>query len=63
MARDELKEGDVRRAVWIAHRVLLGLLDEQGAIKFAGWKTNSITWANAPQPSLVCDFCRVKRSL
>src|SRR5882672_8337349 len=41
MARDELKEGDVRRAVWIAHRVLLGLLDEQGAIKFAGWKTNS----------------------
>src|SRR4029077_11144979 len=22
MARDELKEGDVRRAVWIAHRVL-----------------------------------------
>jgi len=31
----------VRRAVWIAHRVLLGLLDEQGAIKFAGWKTNS----------------------
>jgi hypothetical protein len=41
MARDELKEGDVPRAVWIAHRVLLGLLDEQGAIKFAGWKTNS----------------------
>lgn len=41
MARDELKDGNVRRAVWIAHRVLLGLLDEQGAIKFAGWKTNS----------------------
>ena len=41
VARATLAEGDVRRAVWIAHRVLLGLLDEQGAIKFAGWKTNS----------------------
>jgi hypothetical protein len=41
VARDMLKEGNVRRAVWIAHRVLLGLLDEQGAIKFTGWKTNS----------------------
>ncbi|MGH7815951.1 MAG: DUF4129 domain-containing protein [Candidatus Binatia bacterium] len=36
-----LKEGDLRRAVWIAHRVLLGLLDERGALRFAGWKTNS----------------------
>jgi hypothetical protein len=41
IARNVLGEGNVRRAVWIAHRVLLGLLDEQGAIKFAGWKTNS----------------------
>lgn len=41
VARAMLAEGNVRRAVWIAHRVLLGLLDEQGAIKFAGWKTNS----------------------
>jgi len=36
-----LQEGNLRRAVWIAHRVMLGLLDERGAIKFAGWKTNS----------------------
>ena len=36
-----LQEGNLRRAVWIAHRVMLGLLDECGAIKFAGWKTNS----------------------
>jgi hypothetical protein len=36
-----LKEGNLRRAVWIAHRVLLGLLDERGVLKFAGWKTNS----------------------
>lgn len=41
LARATLKEGNVRRAIWIAHRVLLGLLDEQGAVKFAGWKTNS----------------------
>jgi hypothetical protein len=40
-ARAMLAEGDVRRAIWLAHRVLLGLLDEQDAIKFAGWKTNS----------------------
>jgi len=41
LARARLGEGNLRRAIWIAHRVLLGLLDEQGAIKFAGWKTNS----------------------
>ena len=41
VARSLLKEGKTRRAIWIAHRVLLGLLDEQGAVKFAGWKTNS----------------------
>lgn len=40
-ARAALTQGDVRRAIWIAHRVLLGLLHEQGAVKFAGWKTNS----------------------
>lgn len=41
IARARLVEGDLKRAVWIAHRVMLGLLDEQGAIRFAGWKTNS----------------------
>jgi hypothetical protein len=41
LARAMLRQGNSRRAVWIAHRVLLGLLDEQGTIKFAGWKTNS----------------------
>ncbi|HEY2989429.1 MAG TPA: DUF4129 domain-containing protein [Candidatus Binatia bacterium] len=40
-ARKLLQQGDYRRAIWLAHRVLLGLLDEQGAIQFAGWKTNS----------------------
>lgn len=40
-ARIALKAGDMRQAVWISHRVLLGLLDEQGAIRFARSKTNS----------------------
>jgi len=41
LARAKLSEGDLRRATWIAHRVLLGLLDQQGAVQFAGWKTNT----------------------
>jgi hypothetical protein len=41
LARVKLAEGDLKRAVWIAHRVLLALLDQQGAVHFAGWKTNS----------------------
>jgi hypothetical protein len=41
LARAQLKEGNPRRAIWIAHRVLLALLDQQGAVQFAGWKTNS----------------------
>jgi hypothetical protein len=41
LARRMLAENNPRRAIWIMHRVLLGLLDQQGAIKFAGWKTNS----------------------
>ena len=41
LARMMISEGNPRRAVWIAHRVLLALLDQKGAVKFAGWKTNS----------------------
>jgi hypothetical protein len=41
LARAMLNEGNSRRAIWIAHRVLLALLDQQGAVQFAGWKTNS----------------------
>ena len=41
LARRVLAENNPRQAIWITHRVLLGLLDRQGAIKFAGWKTNS----------------------
>ena len=41
LAQAMIREGNTRRAIWIAHRVLLGLLDQQGAVQFAGWKTNS----------------------
>lgn len=41
LARRVLAENNPRQAIWIMHRVLLGLLDRQGAIQFAGWKTNS----------------------
>ncbi len=40
-ARAALGEGNPRLAVWISHRVLLGLLDESGAIHFAAGKTNT----------------------
>ncbi|MFM7201870.1 MAG: DUF4129 domain-containing protein [Myxococcota bacterium] len=41
-AREALERGEHRRALWIAHRVLLGLLDERGLIHFAGHKTNQV---------------------
>lgn len=40
-ARAALEDGNPRLAVWISHRVLLGLLDESGAIHFAAGKTNT----------------------
>ncbi len=47
-AKDALARGDERRAVWIGHRVLLGLLDERGALEFAAWKTNADYLAECP---------------
>jgi hypothetical protein len=40
-ARAALAAGDRRLAVWISHRVLLGLLDERGLVRLAAGKTNS----------------------
>jgi hypothetical protein len=48
LALRHLEQGELRRAVWIAHRVLLGLLDERGALKFAGGKTNSQYLSECP---------------
>ena len=49
LARRMLADNNPRRAIWIMHRVLLGLLDQQGAIKFAVWKTNSHYLSECPR--------------
>ncbi len=41
LARQELAGGNLYQAVWIGHRLLLGLLDQKGALRFLKWKTNS----------------------
>jgi len=43
-----LARGDRHRAVWILHRLVLGLLDERGELTFARWKTNSDYLAEVP---------------
>jgi len=40
-ARTALTSGQLHEAIWIGHRVLLGLLDEIGCIQFQGYKTNT----------------------
>lgn len=57
-AEQALNEGNERLAVWIGHRVLLGLLDGSGAIRFAAGKTNADYLAECDaahpwQPTLV----------
>ncbi len=41
LAKAALDSGDLYRALWITHRVLLSVLDRNGRIKFVRWKTNS----------------------
>ncbi|HSR70112.1 MAG TPA: DUF4129 domain-containing protein [Acidobacteriota bacterium] len=40
LARRALQRGDLYQAVWISHRLLLGVMDERGLLQFARWKTN-----------------------
>lgn len=40
-AKSALASGQLHEAIWIGHRVLLGLLDEIGCIQFQGYKTNT----------------------
>lgn len=40
-AKSALASGQSHEAIWIGHRVLLGLLDELGCIQFQGFKTNT----------------------
>lgn len=41
LARTALEAGDLYRALWITHRILLSALDLRDLVKFAKWKTNS----------------------
>ena len=40
LAKAALEAGDVYRALWITHRVLLSALDRMDVLRFARWKTN-----------------------
>ena len=39
-AKAALEAGDLYRALWITHRVLLSALDQMDLLRFARWKTN-----------------------
>ena len=41
LAKGALEAGDLYKALWITHRVLLSVLDRTGDIKFVRWKTNT----------------------
>jgi hypothetical protein len=41
LARTALQSGDLYRAMWITHRILLSVLDIRKAVRFTRWKTNS----------------------
>ena len=41
LAKTALDSGDLYRALWITHRVLLSVLDRMGEVKFVRWKTNT----------------------
>jgi hypothetical protein len=40
LAKKALDAGDIYRALWITHRVLLSALDRMDVLRFARWKTN-----------------------
>ena len=41
LAAAALQSGDLYRALWITHRILLSVLDIRKIVRFARWKTNS----------------------
>ena len=41
LAKAALNAGDLYRALWITHRILLSALDRMDRVKFARWKTNT----------------------
>jgi hypothetical protein len=40
LARAALEAGDLYRALWITHRVMLSAMDRMDLLRFARWKTN-----------------------
>ncbi len=40
LAREALERGDLHRALWITHRILLSALDKADVLEFRKWKTN-----------------------
>ena len=40
LAKAALEAGDIYRALWITHRVLLSAMDRMDLLRFARWKTN-----------------------
>jgi hypothetical protein len=40
LAKAALEAGDIYRALWITHRVLLSAMDRMELLRFARWKTN-----------------------
>ena len=41
LAREALEAGNLHRALWIAHRILLSTLDRMELVAFKRWKTNT----------------------
>jgi len=41
LARAALEAGNLYRAIWVTHRILLSALDRMNRVKFARWKTNT----------------------
>lgn len=48
LARAALDEGDLRRSLWLGHRLLLLRLDQRDVITFVGSKTNSAYLKECP---------------
>jgi hypothetical protein len=56
LAKSALDSGELYRALWITHRVLLSVLDRTGDIKFVRWKTNSDYLRECRDAGRVCSI-------
>jgi hypothetical protein len=58
LARTALQSGDLYRAMWITHRILLSVLDIRKAVRFTRWKTNSDYVRECPAGDAAADTLR-----